>query len=100
VKVIFGGLAQADDLARISRLAGEVDQTTISRSRGAGGASWSTGLRRIPVLGIEDLRSLPAGHAVLFYRHLRPAVIRLTPWWRLPIAASVRGSQNALKAPK
>ena len=55
VKVIFGGLAQADDLARISRLAGEVDQTTISRSRGASGASWSTGLRRIPVLGVENL---------------------------------------------
>jgi type IV secretory pathway TraG/TraD family ATPase VirD4 len=96
VKVIFVGLAQAGDLARISRLAGEVDQTTISRSRGAGGASWSTGLRRIPVLGIEDLRSLPAGHAVLSYRHLRPAHIRLAPWWRLPIAAAVRDSQEAL----
>ena len=98
VKVIFGGLAQADDLARISRLAGEVDQTTISRSRGAGGVSWSTGLRRIPVLGVEDLRSLPAGHAVLFYRHLRPAVIRLVPWWQLPIAPAVLESEKALKA--
>ena len=96
VKVIFGGLAQADDLARISRLAGEVDQTTVSRSRGASGNSWSTGLRRIPVLGVEDLRSLPGGHAVLFYRHLRPALIRLAPWWQLPIAAAVRDSQEVL----
>jgi len=94
-KLVFGGLAQADDLARISRLAGEFDGPTYTRSRGAGGDSVSTGVRRVPVLGVEELRSMAAGRAVLFYRHLPPIITRLPPWWDLPIAAAVRSGEAA-----
>ncbi len=97
-KLVFGGLAQADDLARISRLAGEFDEPTHTRSRGAGGDSVSTGMRRVPVLGVEELRSMAAGRAALFYRHLPPIVTRLTPWWDLPIATTVRKGQAAALA--
>jgi type IV secretion system protein VirD4 len=99
VKLIFGGLAGANELSGISRLAGDIDEPTLSRTSGAGGDGWSTGIRRVPVLGIEDIRELPEGHAVLFYRHLPPVLVRLSPWWERPIAAQVQASLDATMGP-
>ena len=91
-KVVLGGLAHADDLARICRLAGDRDEPTRSASRGPGGASTTMAIRRAPVLPIETLRCLPAGQAVVLARRSPPVRARLTPWWRRADAARIRAA--------
>lgn len=91
-KVIFGGLAHADDLSRISRLAGEIDQPTWTRSTGPSGNSSSVAARRLPALPLEQLRCLPPGQAIVLARHTAPVRVHLTPWWQRPDAKQIRDS--------
>jgi type IV secretory pathway TraG/TraD family ATPase VirD4 len=83
-KVIFGGLAHAEDLHRISQLAGEIDDPVTTRSHGAGGASTSTAPRRLPALPIEVLRTLPEGSVIVIARRTPPVHATLSPWWDGP----------------
>jgi type IV secretory pathway TraG/TraD family ATPase VirD4 len=80
-KVVLGGLAHADDLARISRLAGDVDDDVHTRSYGPNGPAGSVSPRRLPALPVERLRTLPAGHAIVLARRTPPVQAALTPWW-------------------
>jgi type IV secretion system protein VirD4 len=84
IKVILGGLAHADDLTAISRLAGDIDQPTETRTRSRDGLTVATSLRRLPALPVEHLRSLPVGRAVLFARRTAPVQVTLTPYWQHP----------------
>lgn len=83
-KVILGGLAHADDLQRISRLAGDVDVPQVTRSTGQGGATRSVGSQRLPALPLERIRCLPAGEALVLARRCPPVHAVLTPWWEHP----------------
>lgn len=89
-KIILGGLAHADDLARISRLAGDIDSPTRTRTRGPDGTSTSIAARRLPALPLERVRCLPPGRAILLARHTPPCETRLTPWWHRPDAEHIR----------
>jgi hypothetical protein len=95
-KVVLGGLAQADDLQRISRLAGDIDEPTVTRTTGPGGGSMSVAERRLPALPVEMLRTLPQGQAVVLARHTAPVLTRLRPWTDLPQAATIRADAAAL----
>jgi type IV secretion system protein VirD4 len=95
-KVVLGGLAQADDLQRISRLAGDIDEPTVTRTTGPGGGSMSVAERRLPALPVEMLRTLPQGLAVVLARHTAPVLTRLRPWTDLPQAATIRADAAAL----
>ena len=92
VRVVLGGLGHADDLTRISRLAGEIDEAIDSTSRGSGGTTWSTSLRSRPVLPLERIRSLPAGRALILHRRTPPVETVLAPWWERPCADRVRAA--------
>lgn len=89
-KVVLGGLGHAEDLSRISRLAGDIDQPTRTRSTGPGGPSDSVAARRMPVLPVEELRCLPLGHALVLARRTPPVHAVLTPWWDGEHAAAIR----------
>lgn len=91
-KVLLGGLAQADDLTRISRLAGEIDEPTRSRTTGPGGGSVSVSVRRLPALPVERLRCLPPGRAIVLARHAAPTEARLQPWWQRRDAEVIRAA--------
>lgn len=82
IKVVLGGLAHAEDLLRISRLAGEVDEAIETRTQGPGGKSVSTSVRRLPALPVERLRGLPVGRAIVLARRARPVEATLRPYWR------------------
>jgi len=88
-KVVLGGLAHAEDLSRISRLAGEVDEPTRTRTSGPGGPSTSVSARRSPALPIERVRTLPVGRAIVLARRSPPVEAELRPWWRRRDAASI-----------
>jgi type IV secretory pathway TraG/TraD family ATPase VirD4 len=83
-KVILGGLAHADDLLRISRLAGDVDVPQITRSTGTSGGGSSISSQRLPALPLERIRCLPAGQALVIARRCPPLQAQLTPWWQHP----------------
>jgi type IV secretory pathway TraG/TraD family ATPase VirD4 len=89
-KVILGGLAHAEDLHRISQLAGDIDDPVRTRTHGAGGASTSIAPRRLPALPVEAVRTLPPGHALVLARRTAPVEARLTAWWDGPHAAAIR----------
>ncbi|MCU1622068.1 MAG: Type secretory pathway VirD4 component-like [Frankiales bacterium] len=83
-KVILGGLAHADDLTRISRLAGDVDVPHVTRNSSATGGSRSISSQRLPALPLERIRCLPAGQALVIARRCPPVHVELTPWWQHP----------------
>ena len=89
VRVVLGGLGHADDLMRISRLAGEIDEEVGSASRGSGGTTWSTSLRKSTVLPPERIRALEPGRALVLHRRTPPVEAVLEPWWRQPCRARV-----------
>jgi type IV secretory pathway TraG/TraD family ATPase VirD4 len=89
-KVVLGGLAHADDLARISKLAGDIDEQTRTRTAGSTGTSTSIAPRRLPALPVEKLRTLPVGHAIVLARRTPPVEAKLRPWWSRTDAAAIR----------
>jgi type IV secretory pathway TraG/TraD family ATPase VirD4 len=93
-KVIFGGLAHADDLSSISRLAGEIDAPHITHNTGHGGGSRSVTSHRIPALPVERIRCLPAGEALVLARLCPPVHVRLTPWWQHPTQTAGAGGRR------
>jgi type IV secretion system protein VirD4 len=94
-KVVLGGLAQADDLQRISRLAGDIDEPAVTRTTGPGGGSMSVADRRLPALPVEMLRTMPPGQAIVLARHTAPVLTRLRPWMDLADAAAIRADAAA-----
>lgn len=86
IKVVLGGLAHSEDLQRISRLAGEIDDVTKSVSTGSSGRSVTTSVRRLPALPMERIRSLPVGRAVVIGRRAHPCEVRLQPFWRAGVS--------------
>jgi hypothetical protein len=98
VKLIFGGLAGAHDLSNISQLAGDIDQPTLSRYSGAAGDGWSTGIRRVPVLGVDDLRQQRFGDG--FYQNYfqKPGVAEAT--LEKDVAATFRLAFSGVRNPE
>ena len=88
-KVVLGGLSEADDLGRISRLAGDIDEPTVTRTTGPGGGSISVAIRRIPALPVERIRTLPEGDAIVLARRTPPVQTRMRSWLRMPQAADI-----------
>jgi type IV secretory pathway TraG/TraD family ATPase VirD4 len=91
-KLILGGLAHAEDLQRISQLAGEIDEPVHTRTHGSGGTSTSVGPRRLSALPVERLRTLPDGTAIVLARRTPPVEARLQPWWDGPHASTIRAA--------
>ena len=98
-KVILGGLAHAEDLHRISQLAGEIDDPVTTRTRGAGGGSTSVAPRRLPALPIEAIRTLRPGHAIVLARRTPPVEARLTAWWDGPHAHTIHAALTRSQPP-
>lgn len=88
-KLILGGIAEHEDLERISRLCGELDEPTRSINRDGQHSSETIGTRRVRALEPASLRQLQSGEALLLYRRLRPIRTRLHPWWEGPYAKEI-----------
>jgi type IV secretory pathway TraG/TraD family ATPase VirD4 len=81
VKVIGSGADDADFAEDISRIIGTHNVDVLSYSRGRGGGSTSTSTRRERIMLASDVRAMPKTHAVLLATGVRPAMIRLLPWY-------------------
>jgi hypothetical protein len=83
IKVILGGVTDAGTLEELSRLCGEIDLRTPSRSideYGRRARTWSYQPAR--VLPPELLRTLPDWRALVVRGNLSPVIVRLRMAWR------------------
>ena len=96
IKLLLGGCTEADDLERISRVVG--DHRVRRRSHTSPGglmarahSSTATSLERERILPVEALARIRVGKALLLYRAVPAALIRLPAWWE-------RGDAEVFKA--
>ncbi|MFF5143302.1 type IV secretory system conjugative DNA transfer family protein [Streptomyces sp. NPDC013157] len=95
VKLLGAGLDDADFVQKISTLVGQHDVRTPSVSRSKDGTSRSYSYRQESVLPPDRIRALPKGTALLLATGVRPALIRLRPWYKEPDAGPVSAAANA-----
>jgi len=95
VKLLGSGLDDADFVDKISRLVGQHDVSTISVSRSKDGTSRSTSYRQEQILPPDKIRALPKGTALLLATGVRPALIRLRPWYKEPNAGPISAAAKA-----
>ncbi|MFH8434502.1 type IV secretory system conjugative DNA transfer family protein [Streptomyces sp. NPDC018007] len=95
VKLLGAGLDDADFVEKISKLVGQHDVSTVSVSRSRDGSSRSTSYRQEQVLPPDRIRALPKGTALLLATGVRPALIRLRPWYKEPDAGHISAAAKA-----
>nr|WP_256726248.1 type IV secretory system conjugative DNA transfer family protein [Streptomyces sp. MNU77] len=95
VKLLGAGLDDADFVEKISKLVGQHDVSTVSVSRSRDGSSRSTSYRQEQVLPPDRIRALPKGTALLLATGVRPALIRLRPWYKEPDAGRISAAAKA-----
>jgi type IV secretory pathway TraG/TraD family ATPase VirD4 len=99
IKLVGAGMDDADFADDLSRLVGEHDVTTISRSSGGkSGASRSASTRQQAILPASAIRALPKGQALFLATGATPALITLTPWYSGPDAAAITAATAAADA--
>ncbi|MEH1028375.1 TraM recognition domain-containing protein [Micromonospora profundi] len=89
IKLLGAGLDDADFVEKISKLVGQHDVSTVSVSRSRDGSSRSVSYRQEHVLPADRIRALPKGTALLLATGVRPAVIKLRPWYKEPDAGRI-----------
>jgi len=95
IKLLGAGLDDADFVEKISKLVGNQDVRTASVSKGKEGTSRSYSYRLDPVLPADRIRALPKGTALLLATGVRPALIRLRPWYKEPDAGAISAAAKA-----
>ncbi|MFJ9116053.1 type IV secretory system conjugative DNA transfer family protein [Streptomyces sp. NPDC102394] len=102
VKLLGAGLDDADFVQKISTLVGQHDVKTPSLSRSKDGTQRSYSYRQESILPPDKIRALPKGTALLLATGVRPALIRLRPWYKEPgaavISAQAKAEANAITA--
>ena len=94
IKVIGAGV-DSPRLARdLATLTGQHDVPVRSVSYGDGKASESVSLRRQDILEPAQIRALPPGTALILATGIKPALIKLTPWYKGPRAAEITASRD------
>ncbi|MFJ4922373.1 type IV secretory system conjugative DNA transfer family protein [Streptomyces sp. NPDC088725] len=95
IKLLGAGLDDADFVQKISTLVGQYDVRTPSVSRSKDGTSRSYSYRQESVLPPDRIRALPKGTALLLATGVKPALIRLRPWYKEPGAGAISAAAKA-----
>ncbi|MCX4904450.1 type IV secretory system conjugative DNA transfer family protein [Streptomyces sp. NBC_00878] len=95
IKLLGAGLDDADFVQKISTLVGQHDVKTPSISRSKDGTSRSYSYRQEAVLPPDKIRALPKGTALLLATGVKPALIRLRPWYKEPGAGVISAAAKA-----
>jgi type IV secretory pathway TraG/TraD family ATPase VirD4 len=83
-RVLLPGMADPELLEVFSNLLGEIQAVSTTISEGSHGPSTSETRRWERLAPVHELRTLPAGHAVLIHANTPPASVRLRPYYREP----------------
>lgn len=96
IKLLGAGLDDADFVDKIARLVGQHDVRTPSYSYSKRtGSSRSVSYRQEQVLPADKIRALQKGTALLLATGIRPALIRLRPWYKEPNAGPIAAAAKA-----
>ncbi|GIJ75750.1 Type IV secretory pathway, VirD4 component, TraG/TraD family ATPase [Micromonospora phaseoli] len=95
IKLLGAGLDDADFVDKVAKLVGQHDVRTPSYSRSKEGSSRSVSYRQEQVLPADKIRALPKGTALLLATGVRPALIRLRPWYKEPGAGVISAAARA-----
>ncbi|MET7701003.1 TraM recognition domain-containing protein [Streptomyces sp. NPDC005485] len=102
IKLLGAGLDDADFVEKVSRLVGEHDVSTVSYSKSKDGRSRSTSYRLERILPADRIRALPKGTALLLATGIKPALVKLRPWYADPgadrIATAAQAEVKAITA--
>jgi type IV secretion system protein VirD4 len=89
---ILGGVTDAENLRDFAAIAGERDETSWQASTGRGGGlfsmapdsgrSFSEQVRTRAVLDTGEIRGLPEGTMLMFYKGLDPMLVQMTAYYR------------------
>ncbi|MFY0407934.1 type IV secretory system conjugative DNA transfer family protein [Solicola sp. PLA-1-18] len=82
VKIYGGGVYNTELLRQMSDLIGTYEHQTGSTSTGRGGRSRSRSVTDKPVLTVSELGALPRGRAVVIGSGIRPALVKVVPWFK------------------
>jgi type IV secretory pathway TraG/TraD family ATPase VirD4 len=101
-KKIIGAGVDSPRLTRdLATLVGQHDVPVRTLNYGDGRTSESVSLRRQDILEPAAIRALPPGTALLLATGIKPALIRLTPWYAgsraAQITASVQAAQEQIR---
>jgi type IV secretory pathway TraG/TraD family ATPase VirD4 len=93
-KKIIGAGVDSPRLARdLATLVGQHDVPVRTLNYGDGRASESVSLRRQDILEPAAIRALPPGTGLLLATGIKPALLRLTPWYAGPDATLIGGAR-------
>jgi len=81
-RVLLPGMADNELLEVFSNLVGERQAVSTTVSEGTHGPSTSETHKWERLAPVNELRTLPAGHAVLIHGNTPPAKVRLRPYYR------------------
>ncbi|MFJ2264645.1 type IV secretory system conjugative DNA transfer family protein [Streptomyces sp. NPDC087844] len=95
IKLLGAGLDDADFVEKVSKLVGMHDVKTPSISRSKDGSSRSISYRQESIMPADKIRALPKGTALLLATGVRPALIRLRPWYREADAGPISAAAQA-----
>ncbi|WP_017541546.1 type IV secretory system conjugative DNA transfer family protein [Nocardiopsis halophila] len=96
VKVLGSGVDDDAYADRLSKLVGLHYVTETSVSRSSGSTSTTRSRRRERILDIADVREMKEGTAIVLATSMRPAKVRLNPWYRGPAAEDIARGKDAL----
>ncbi|MBV9444666.1 MAG: type IV secretory system conjugative DNA transfer family protein [Streptosporangiaceae bacterium] len=89
IKIIGAGVDSPRLTRDLATLVGQHDVPVRSVSYSDGRASEQVSLRRQDILEPAAIRALPPGTALLLATGIKPALIRLTPWYAGPRSAEI-----------
>jgi type IV secretion system protein VirD4 len=99
VKLILGGLSDAQDLHDLSTLVGTRDERTDTASwSGDGTRSTSTSWREVPIMRPEQIATMPKGVALMVHPGQPPVLVDLLPYTKRSYARTLLTDRDAMTA--
>lgn len=96
IKMIGSGIDDASFAEDLSRLIGEHEVDSYSRSTGGGrGGSTTHSERRERILPAAQIRALPKGQAIVMATGMPPAMVQLQPWYESRQAAVIQQATSS-----
>jgi type IV secretion system protein VirD4 len=97
VKLVLGGLSDAQDLNDLSTLVGTREERTDTASvNGDGSRSTSMSWREVPIMRPEQIHTMLKGVALMVHPGQQPALVDLIPYTQRPYSAQLADDRDAI----
>lgn len=95
IKLQLGGASDTETLDTIQKIAGTYEHKRDTKSRGGGGGvSRQEQFTDKNVLEISEIRRIPFGWGLMFFRRSRPILAKLRPYFKRPDAKEIDANKK------